>query len=87
MSSLISINNPIIRIKAVKQLTGVGSSTLYYHVSKGLYPKPIKLGEKMSGWLTSEVLAIQAARVAGQSDDEIKALVQRLSIERTQVTV
>ncbi|TDR27862.1 helix-turn-helix transcriptional regulator [Hydromonas duriensis] len=84
MSTLISVNNPILRIKAVKELIGVGFSTIHYHVSIGLYPKPIKLGEKMSGWLTSEVLAIQAARVAGQTNEQIKALVQRLENERTQ---
>jgi prophage regulatory protein len=83
-TTLASIDNPILRIKAVQQTTGIGVSTINYHVSQGLYPQPIKLGEKMKGWLTSEVLAIKAARIAGQSNEQIKVLVQQLEAKRQQ---
>ena len=68
----------ILRIKQIKAQTGLPNSTVYYHIQQGLFIRPIKLGERMSGWLESEVNAIMAARIAGKSETEIKARVNRL---------
>jgi prophage regulatory protein len=38
----------------------------------------VKLGPRSVGWPSSEVGAINAARVAGWTDDEIRALVTQL---------
>lgn len=75
----------ILRIKQIKAQTGLPSSTVYYHISEGLFPRPIKLGERMSGWLESEVNAIMAARIAGKSDDEVRELVKQLHAQRLEV--
>ena len=72
----------ILRVKQIKAQTGLPNSTVYYHISEGLFPRPIKLGERMSGWLESEVNAIMAARIAGKSEAEIKTLVQSLENSR-----
>ena len=72
----------ILRIKQIKAQTGLPNSPVYYHISEGLVPRPIKLGERMSGWLESEVNAIMAARIAGKSETEIKTLVQSLENDR-----
>ena len=72
----------ILRIKQIKAQTGLPNSTVYYHIQQGLFTRPIKLGERMSGWLESEVNAIMAARIAGKSETEIKALVQSLENDR-----
>ena len=72
----------ILRIKQIKAQTGLPNSTVYYHISEGLFPRPIKLGDRMSGWLESEVNAIMAARIAGKSEAEIKTLVQSLENDR-----
>jgi hypothetical protein len=40
------------------------------------------LGERISGWLESEVTAIMSARIAGKSETEIKELVLSLENQR-----
>ena len=72
----------ILRMKQIREQTGVPPSTIYDHIGKGLFVHPIKLGERISGWLESEVTAIMAARIAGKSETEIKALVQSLENDR-----
>ena len=72
----------ILRIKQVKERTGLPNSTIYYHIENGTFIKPIKLGERISGWLESEVDAIMGARIAGKDEAEIKALVQSLQNQR-----
>lgn len=53
-------------------------ATIYAWIAYGLMTPAIKLGAKSSAWPASEVNAILAARIAGKSDDEIRALVVRL---------
>jgi prophage regulatory protein len=58
----------IYRKPAVLQVTGWSNSTLYCKIQNGLFPRPIKLGSsehsRAVGWLESEVLAYQQARIA-----------------------
>lgn len=62
--------------------TGQSRSGLYASVAKGLFVRPIKIGPRASGFPSHEVHAIVAARVAGQTDEQIRALVQRLEEQR-----
>ena len=77
--------NKLTRIKEIKAQTKIPASTVYFHIREGLFPKPIKIGERMSAWLQSEVDAIMNARIAGKSEDEIKELVKQLEAQRTGV--
>lgn len=72
----------ILRLPAVKAESGSSRSTIYLHVKQGLWPKPVKLGARSIGWPSSEVTAINAARIAGMSDNEIRALVIKLECAR-----
>ena len=72
----------ILRIKQIKAQTGLPNSTIYDHIGKGLFCHPIKLSERCSGWLESEVTAIMGARISGKSEAEIKALVLALENQR-----
>jgi prophage regulatory protein len=74
----------ILRIKQIKTQTGLPNSTIYDHIKKGLFCRPIKLSERCSGWLETEINAIMGARIAGKSETEIKELV--LSLENQRVT-
>ena len=51
-------------------------------MAKGLFPRPIKLGEKSSAWPASECNAVLAARIRGATEDEIRALVVELTAAR-----
>lgn len=73
----------ILRMCAVKEATGHRShATIYNAIRAGLWTKAVFIGPKSVGWPSEEVTAIMAARVAGKSVDEIKALVDRLHAKR-----
>ncbi len=46
----------LIRLHQVKDLVGLGRSSIYDRIKKGEFPKPIKLG-RLSGWVEAEVQA------------------------------
>lgn len=46
----------IYRIKELVSLLGVSKETIYYWIRQGSFPKPIKLGSRLSGWLGEDVL-------------------------------
>lgn len=71
-----------LRLPSVEQTTGLRRSAVYDHVSKGLLPKPVKIGERQSAWAAHEIAAINAARLAGKSDDDIRAIVADLHRQR-----
>ena len=74
------------RIDACKAETGDRSNTSIYNaIRAGLFTKPVPIGERSVGWPDFEVSAINAARIAGQSDDAIKALVNRLHAKRIEL--
>lgn len=72
----------ILRRPQVQAESGYSRSTIYLRISQGLWPKPISLGPRAVGWPAAEVLALNAARIAGQSDDDIRILVARLEAAR-----
>ena len=75
----------IIRIAAVMAESGYASHTsIYNNVNAGLFTKPVKIGQRAVGWPFAEVKAINAARIAGKSDAEIRELVNRLHAKRTE---
>lgn len=44
-----------LRLEEVKSATGLSRSTIYASITKGLFPRPIKLGERAVAWLESEI--------------------------------
>lgn len=82
---------PILRRPVVERTTGDSRTTLYSKMSKGLFIKPVTLGRNRNGeacqvgWPANEVQAILNARIAGKSDEEVKALVAKLEAARAGV--
>jgi len=72
----------LLRLPTVKAETGASRSTIYLRIQQGLWPKPVKLGPRSVAWPASEVAALNAARIAGMVDAEIRALVTRLEAAR-----
>jgi prophage regulatory protein len=75
----------ILRFPEVKRLSGLSRSSIYFRISEGLFPRPILLGRRMVGWRELEVAAVNAARIRGATDDEIRALVHELDTGRAKV--
>jgi prophage regulatory protein len=75
----------ILRRSTVESETGYSRSTIYLCISQGLWTRPISLGARAVGWPASDVYALNAARIAGQSDAQIRDLVTKLMAERQDV--
>ena len=76
----------ILRMPAVKAETGHRShASIYAAIKNGTFTQPVQIGQRSVGWPDTEVLAINAARIAGRSEAEIKELVNRLHAKRTEL--
>ena len=76
------MSNSIYRLSQVKIETGLPRSTIYLRIQQGLLTKPISLGGRSVGWPATEISQINAARIAGKSNEEIKNLVDELENQR-----
>ena len=72
----------ILRLPAVINESGYARSTLYLRMSQGLWTQPVRLGLRSVGWPAHEVTALNGARIAGKSDEEIRKLVLKLEAAR-----
>ena len=50
-----SVMSRILKVKQVAEEINISVAQVYKLVSLGRFPKPIKLGERGSGWLTTEI--------------------------------
>lgn len=73
----------LLRRKQVQALTGYSRSTIYLRISQGLFVRPVSLGARAVGFPAGEVEALNAARIAGKSDTQIRVLVQTLEAARS----
>lgn len=67
----------------VLEVTGKKRAKLQNDIKAGTFPPPIKDG-RSSCWASTEVGIVNAARIAGRSDAEIKELVAGLVKQRHQ---
>lgn len=75
----------ILRLPAVKAETGHRShASIYNAIRAGLFTNPVPIGQRAVGWPSDEVQAINAARIAGQSDEQIRELVKQLHAKRAE---
>lgn len=81
------MNLKINRLSEVLDKSGNRRSTLYSKIKKGLWPKPIRLGQRSVGWPDHEIGIVNAAYIAGKSIDEIRALVAQLEYSRKSILV
>lgn len=73
----------ILRMQSVKAETGHSShASIYSAIHDGLFTMPVQIGQRAVGWPSDEVQAIIAARIAGKSNQDIRALVDQLHAAR-----
>lgn len=77
--------NTILRLPAVLEKRGRSRSAHYLDIQLGLFTRPVLIGLRAVGWPSCEIEAINAARIAGKTDDEIRALVVKLEDARKTV--
>ncbi len=81
-ASAIPILHAILRIPATKARSGYSRSTIYLRIAQGLWTKQVRLGPRCVGWPENEVAALNAARISGKTDDDIRSLVVKLEAAR-----
>ena len=59
----------ILKVKEVAEEINVSVPQVYKLVSIGRFPKPIKLGERGSGWLITEIDAWLQSRVDARDEE------------------
>ena len=72
----------LLRQPAVSIESGTPRSTLYLRIAQGLWTEPVKIGERAVAWPVHEIESLNAARIAGKSNEEIRALVIELHAAR-----
>jgi prophage regulatory protein len=72
----------ILRLPAVKAATGLSRSTIYLRIAQEVFTHPVSLGGRAVGWPASEVTALNAARIAGKTDSQVRELVAQLEAAR-----
>lgn len=82
-----TITNRLMRLEAACQATGKSRSGLYADCARGLMTRPIKIGARAAAFPVYEVEAINAARIAGASDAQLRDLVGRLEADRAKAFV
>jgi prophage regulatory protein len=65
-----SVMSKILKVKQVAEEINVSVPQVYKLVSLGRFPKPIKLGERGSGWLRTEIDAWLQSRVDARDGGE-----------------
>jgi len=76
------MTNTILRLPAVLRERGRSRSAHYLDIQQGLFTRPVQIGLRAVGWPAGELAAINAARIAGKGDEEIRELVLKLEAAR-----
>jgi prophage regulatory protein len=79
------MTHTILRLPAVLADTGLSRSTIYLRIAQGVFTRPVSLGARAVGWPAHEVTAINAARIAGKSEAQMRELVRELEVARKAV--
>jgi len=60
----------LVKLHEVRKMTTFSSATIYRLISKGEFPKQIKLSERSSGWLLDEIYAWMDEKRNSRKDDD-----------------
>ena len=68
------MNNKILRLPTVKEITGLSRSSIYLHINNGSFPKPIPLGARAVGWLDSDINDWLLSRIEARGTQEAQTM-------------
>ena len=79
------MTHTILRKTKKKNQSGYSRSTIYLRIAQGLWTKPVSLGPRAVGWPANEIEALNAARISGKTDAQIRDLVETLHTQRKEL--
>jgi len=66
----VSLPRRILRLPAVRAVTGLPTATIYRAIQRGEFPRQISLGGRKVGWLANEIEAWIDSRVTASRSQE-----------------
>lgn len=72
----------VVRFSEGMRRGGLKPSQTYARIRAGLWPQPVKLGARASGFVEAEVDSVLKAMVAGWTTEQLRDLVARLHADR-----
>lgn len=66
------MNQKLIKLKTVISMTCLSRSHVYALAQQNFFPKPVKLSERSSAWVESEVLAWINARIVSRNEETVQ---------------
>jgi prophage regulatory protein len=79
------VDTALLRLETVVSRRGRSRAQLYVDIKRGTMTPPVRLGEKLSAWPSSEIDALNRAEIGGATPDELRALVKELVALRAQM--
>ena len=76
------VRNTLLRLPAAALARGKSRSGQYLDIKNGLLTTPIRIGLRAVAWPQSEIEILNAARISGKTDEEIRLLVKSLEAAR-----
>ena len=74
--------NSFLRFPKVMEVMAMSRSTVHLRVKQGLLTTPVRIGQRCTVWPAHEISAINSARLALKTNDEIRELVMQLQQQR-----
>lgn len=74
----------MLRLPQACEATGRKPGSHYLDIKHGLMVPAVRIGPNASAWPAHEIEAINQARIAGKSDEDIREIVKRLIAARTE---
>lgn len=71
-----------LKLPQVSTITGNSRSKIYADIKAKTFPAPVRLGNRSVAWVDHEINLWVQAKIAGQTDEELKALVDSLVAAR-----
>lgn len=71
-----------LKLPQVSTITGRSRSKIYADIKAHTFPAPVRLGARSVAWVDHEINTWIQAKIAGQTDEELKALVASLEAAR-----
>lgn len=54
-ATVIPLHRNLLRLREIIKRTGLSRSTIYARAKDGTFPKPVPLGNQLSGWIEDEI--------------------------------
>jgi prophage regulatory protein len=66
-----TMSSKLLRLEEVLARVPISKSSVLRQVSEGLFPRPVRVGERRVAWVEDEIIAWQAERIAARDEPSV----------------